>query len=144
MYHICELAKKQKEIIDYLTNGERDKWVTHLMKIQIFDSDERLIDHWKHEIYSLFNNIPKLKNNNKFPSKDFIFKILWEHYGDRLFTFIDIAQDDEPNERLKSQLNFTQITLNTKNYFEWIANKLSTQGKISSMEVYNKLWEIGV
>lgn len=141
---ISEFARKQKDIINYLTNGERDKWLTHLMKIQIFNSDKGLINHWKHEVYSLFNNIPKSRVNNKFPNKDFIFNTLWEHYGDRIFTFIDIAQDDEPNEKLKSQLNFTQITLNTKNYFEWIATKLSTQGKVSSTEVYDKLWEIGV
>lgn len=73
----------------------------------------------EHEVYSLFNNIPKAKNTNRFPSKDFISKTLWYHYGDRLFTFVDKAQDDEPNEKLKTQLNFTQIFLNIKDYFDW-------------------------
>lgn len=138
---IAEFAKRKREIVNYLTNGERDEWLTHLLKIQIFDSDEGLIKHWEHEVYSLFNNIPKVKNTNQFPSKEFIFKTLWDHYGDRLFTFVDKAQDDEPNEKLKMQLNFTQIFLNIKNYFDWVSNKLSKQGRINSDEVYNKLWE---
>lgn len=143
MIKIAEFAKRQKEIVDYLTNGERDEWLTHIMKTQIFNSDDiGLIRHWEYEVYYLFHNIPKLKNN-KFPSKDFIFKTLWNHYSDRLFTFIDKAQDEEPNEKLKLQLNFTQIFLNTKDYFEWIADKLSKQGRVSSTEVYNKLWEQG-
>lgn len=141
---VFEFADRRRDIISYLTNGERDKWLTHLMKIQIFDCDKGKIDHWKHEVYSLFNNISKMQSNNKFPSKQFIYETLWNHYGDRLFTFIDNAQDEEPNEKLKSQLNFTKIALNTKAYFEWIANLLSRQGRVTSQEVYDELWQLGI
>lgn len=140
---IPEFAENLSVIREYLTRRDKDEWITHLIKIQIFDVNKGLINHWKQEIYALFHDIAKMKRGKKYPSKDFIFNTIWDHYGDRLDTYVEKAEDDIFNEKLKYNINYNQVYQNIKDYIIWLADKLSREGRVKPDDVYNKLWELG-
>ena len=81
---ISEFPVKQKVIYNKLIN--LDNLIKHLIKLIIFDSPNNN-NHWKQEVYALFNNIPKQNKNNKFPSSQYIYNTIWNYYGDRLDIF---------------------------------------------------------
>lgn len=102
--------------------------------------------HWRQEVWTTLHRLPKLKNNNKLPSKQFILNHTWEECKEGLDYTLDAAREHEylltPKEGRENNVEeFSQICFE---YLIWLCDKLSTIGKVKSFEVYQKLKELNL
>jgi len=112
----------------------------HLTKLYLFsDVDCRL--HWKKEIWNFAHQLPKLKNSKKLPKSSFVF--------DKLSAYTDVSDSliksmcEEYKDYIPSSVDANELETMLNQYFQWLAKELSTNGKVSSNQVYSKLEEIG-
>lgn len=112
----------------------------HLTKIYMFPNvDYR--QHWMKEVWNFVHQVPKLKNNNKFPEASFIFESL-SGYADVSYNTIELIVG-EYSEHAPERADGSELEEMLIQYFTWLADQLSEFGKVSSDEVYSKLEEIG-
>jgi len=111
----------------------------HLIKLYLFSNSEYR-DHWRKEIWSFLNKVPKLRMNNKFPSSNFIFKLI-SGYAD-MASQLMFATIDEYSELTPERFDSEELESILIEYFKWISSKLSQEGVVRSSEVYAKLDEL--
>lgn len=140
---ISEFAETMKDIRNRLVDGTATTMIEHLVKLIILDSPEN-INHWRQEIFSGLHEIPKQKKNNKYPTSQFIFDVIWNYYSDDLDKYVDFVIKEEPNEKLKDNIESEDILEPIYSYVLWLAVRLSKYGKVESVDVHNKLKELGL
>ena len=113
--------------------------VVHLTKLMIYPEAQQA-NHWKQEIYSFLNNVPKLKGSKKYPSKSFIFNAI-SVYVDTIDSIKWQLQYDESD---LTQLDIDDAVIEKKatRYLDWLATELSQKGAVQSVQVYNMLDKI--
>jgi hypothetical protein len=117
--------------------------IMHLIKLWRYPNALE-VNHWRQEVYNFLNQVGRLKSSNKYPSVNFIMKNTFDvnkpdipkwlnsisHVYDEDFESTGIREDTElMSERIKE-------------YFEWLASKLSDEGNVFSKYVYSKLKEL--
>lgn len=132
-----------KDNIKNKLKDKSDELVYHLVKIFIFPNCG-IKPHWCQEVYGFIHSVPKTKNKNKFPDKQFIFKNTFEVWGDTIESCIITAIKDHPNLiPLFNQENGLDICENAvRKYFDWLSEELSKIGRVASSDVYKKIDEL--
>ena len=128
---------------DMATELESSAWniAEHIVKLSLYPINGAC-RHWRKEIFAFLNKMNVLKGSNKLPSKDFLFKCLYESQKPYLDGYINyyIVEYGEPDvnvdvDRIKSRI---------KEYFEWVSDKLSSTRRLHTSEVYTKLDDLGL
>lgn len=129
-----------KDNIKNKLKDKSDELVYHLVKIFIFHNCG-ITSHWCQEVYGFIHSVPKMKNKNKFPKKEFIFDNTFGVWGDTVGSCIIIAIKDYPDLfPLFNQENGLSICENAvRKYFEWLSEELSNIGRVASSDVYKKI-----
>lgn len=141
MIKISEFAESLKEI---MRGRYMNTCIEHLIKLAIFDSP-RNKNRWRSEVYASYPRISKLRSNNEFPDYKTIYDTVWNHYCDILNGVIDDVLKDEPDEKLKDNINVDEdIIKPIKQYVSWLADHFSKQGKIDKQACFDKLEELGL
>ena len=134
---IFALAKTKSDIEAYLDDATRPI-ILHLIKLYFYNDSEDL-KHWRQEVYSFLNSVPRLKSKKKFPSKDFILNNtinLELPYLNHLIYIIE-SEYGKPQEA-----NIDGLKSNIIEYFVWLATELSKTGIVGRVDVYRKLDEL--
>lgn len=102
--------------------------------------------HWRQEVWTALHRLPKLKNNNKLPSKQFIINHTWEEYKGEMDYILICAREHEylltPEvDRLENVEEFSSICFK---YLDWLSGILSSKSKVLPSEVYQKLKELNL
>lgn len=110
--------------------------IYHLVKIAMCPKHES-VTHWISEIYNFVPRVRKISNNKKFPSYNLIMKYTWDRDEDIIVdTIMEQVKDNHylyTNDNPKSVYNFC------KEFTEWWASKLSSEGRIKPDELSAKI-----
>lgn len=111
----------------------------HLIKLYLFPTSQ-YTNHWRQEIFSFVNSIPKLKSTKRYPSSDFIFEHL-SSYLDQCAEGIEFWIN-EYGSLVPERVDPIEAENLITEYIKWLASKLSENGRVSASEIYAKLTEL--
>ena len=147
---ITEFSMRKQEIEVQLSSAAK-QIINHICKLVLMPYNESA-NHWKREIRSFLNQINTLKGNNKFPSEKQIFNWTYNKYYEWLNSvkYMTLWIDDIIQEYDELQMytnaefiNYDLIANNIncfcKDYFSWIALKLSKDGFVPLNDIYTEL-----
>lgn len=138
--YISAMGASRSVIENQLVNAS-NPLTEHLIKLYLFPNSE-YADHWRQEIYGFLSRVPKLKSRNKYPESDFIFDCIsvYLDQADELLQYVSEEYEALVPER--SDANELEKILT--DYFNWLSDILSTEGRVHSSAVYSKLSELGL
>jgi len=140
-----EMAETDREI-KFKLSKSAEMIIEHFYKIYYMPlSDSK--NHWITEIYSFINKVNKRKSTNKLPSKEYIYNSMFgniedifdnvhETTLDYICTEYDLPMDIEGPEDKVILFNLL------KDYFQWVAEELNTNGYLKLNEVRNKISQL--
>lgn len=147
MIFLKELAIRQSELLIELRAASK-QILTHLFKIFYLGSKVRpsTIRHWEKDIYSFLNDIDYLKNSNKRPSRDLIFRGLWlssiELFDSRHKKYIqDINRDYGKTYGEIKTLDPKAKTF-CMEYMKWLSDELNKRGEVYQEDVEEKIEDL--
>ena len=120
-FRLVEFAYDRRKIEDILVN-KSPEILEHLIKIYFYPGNDNT-NHWKDEIYSFINRVPKIKFNNTFG--------VW---GDTIPNIVDKVLDEYGDSN--REYNMSDCLDFCSRYFTWLSNELSSKGLISKKDVY--------
>lgn len=129
--NIFAMSHSKKEVKDKILSVS-DVLAEHLVKVSLMP-DSSNVSHWKDEIYSFLNRVPKLKGSNKYPSynslircissdNDILDNIIWQVCS-------DYSLD---NDICNVASAFTVVA----EYQDWLAKHLSNTGAVTRKMVH--------
>ncbi|MBQ2639250.1 MAG: hypothetical protein IJF92_00585 [Bacilli bacterium] len=136
---LLEMAYSKKRIEDILENI-CPKIREHLIKCYLW-KDNNALNHWKTEIFSMLHQMYMLKNVNRLPTYNEIYR--W--FLETQFELIEDGTDNDVNtvkyleKKEVPQYNKTNLINFQKSYFEWLLKELCSKGNVSIEEVFNKI-----
>ena len=145
--YISEYAKSKQAMEDNIGN-KVDIIIEHLIKL-ITMSNNNSRKHWEGEIAGQLNRVHKLKNKNKYPTKEQLLD--WTYYyakddiKDIVWLNNEISNIElEYGVKVEYTAEQLSVTLDciAYDYFVWLSNILSTDGSVSNIKIYQKLDEI--
>ena len=136
---IFGMAKSKKDTFSKLESKTPELMDT-LIKLYLYPDHESKL-HWRQEVSSFINMVPKLKGSNAFPKSEDIIKNTWKVWSDCLLDWIDPIMEDYGYSDKSS--NKKELYDNCKSYFEWLGKELSSRGKLSNKSIYEKLESLG-
>ena len=134
--YIFSMSQSRKDVAAELEQITRPL-VQHLIKLWLYPNSSSA-NHWKQEIYNLLHNVSRLRGTNKFPTSSFILKNTIDVNSSSIPIWVEIIQDDYD----KVECSTPELVIAVKEYYAWLANKLSQQGEVSRTAIYNKLSEL--
>ena len=145
--YIKGMSFSRSEVIDKIQRNI-DQSINHIICLIAFPSCSA-VNHWKDEIYSHLNDMYKLSGTKKFPKKQFIYDYTYGKRQDLLTDeryFMKRLSDVERKEGLQSEFDLDEVMTRVDEvccaYYDWLAQKLSTDGYVTHDEVIEKLTEI--
>ena len=138
-----EMADSKSRISSQLCNN-RKSYLEHLIKLYLWKNSE-YANHWKSEIYSFYNDIPKLRTTNKYPNSDFIYQAIFGYCEDSISDSIDDKIEFilyKENNLNKLEYDKSDIIKFIKDYSIWLSSNLSSKGHISFRDAYTKMNEL--
>ena len=116
----------------------------HLIKLWRYPNAVE-VSHWRQEVYNFLNRTRRLKGSNKYPSVEFIMKNTYNiNKSDISKWFNTISRVyDSDFESSSIRTDVELMNKRIKEYFEWLATELSSEGYVFSKDVYSKLKELG-
>ena len=143
-YYLVEFAGSRKELLTNLPK-QGDFAITHLLCIYFWPNTQ-YVGHWISEVYSALPAISKMKGNNKFPkAKDIyhkLFGIREDIFVEQFDIYVDLVANKEPDLQIPTNLNANKIHDYLNDYFHWLSNELSKNGKITKVDVEDKIHEL--
>ena len=136
--YIKSMSEHQSEIYRNLTSVSRQINL-HIIKILLYPNCE-YVDHWMHEIWSFLFDVDKQRNTKKWPKESFLKKSLSTH-NDLIEQYVDIVIDEESFLEPR-ELDYNEIKRCIEDYYSWVAEELSKNGRIRQSETKTKLKEI--
>ena len=134
------LNEASKKEVEYDIKDNSESLFIHLLKLYYWGYDTNVKQHWIKEISNKYCRIKKLPNN-KYPSKDYIEKLIWK---DNDLDYI--ASKLNKNKNYKSYPRINKIDYNTRrfcsDYIEWISEKLSLEGTMNNTEAQHYLSDL--
>lgn len=147
MVTLFEFAKNKKKIEMELCFAT-PKIIQHLFYL-VLDKDNINKSHWQTEIYAFLNSIELIKGKNKLPDKQFIYTNSYGEVQDTVQNIkwientADSYCDIENIETAKSTYKIMEeLDFICSNYFDWLAEKLSTVGSVKRKEVVTEIDEL--
>lgn len=143
MIYLTELADSKQQIRNDIVH-EENNIIEHLLKCFLYKNSTGDYNHWKKEIYSFLNRIPKLRGSNKFPSHNILKKFTIDRFGDVLKDWIphDIRAMVVDGYPKIEDYNIEELYNAIIDYYEWLIKELSSNGKVENIQVYNKIDEL--
>ena len=137
--YIFSMSLPRKDVASKLEETTRPL-CKHIVKLCMYSDKPEYVNHWKQEVYDILHNVSRIKGRNKFPSSKFI---LYNTINVNIYlldSWIKIIKDDY-SKQLGLPINEDEIKIRKclLDYYEWIANMLSTQGEVSRLSVYTEL-----
>ena len=130
-----------KHKIENILVGISGELTYHLIKLYLFNNSVYAA-HWRNEVYSFLNNIPKFKHNKKLPSAKFIYE--------NISGYLDECEDimhvilEEYNSFTPCRFDSKELYRCIDRYFLWISDYLSQHVAVTSHEVYTQLKKLGL
>ena len=115
----------------------------HLVKLWMFPEASE-VDHWRKEVYSFLNQVPRLKGVNKFPSGEFIFNSTFVPNESCIDDLYEDVYDDYTDNHTLVRTNCDAMHQVIEDYYIWISDVLSRRGLVSYKKVSQKLEELGL
>lgn len=137
--YIRAMSRSDAQIYDRL-DRDAEQLDRHLIKLMLYPNAQEA-DHWAKEVWNFVNIIDKRKQTNKYPKESFIYNAISCH-NDIINNMIWQIKSDR-RER-PAILHDQYIISKIEDYQHWLARKLSSQGAVSSREVYEALDIIGI
>lgn len=139
--YIRAFAVSRSRLADDLDNHTSS--VAHALAQLYLFPNSQYENHWRQEVWAGLHEVKKLKNN-KYPSSKFIFENTWMLSSPHKHDFFIWAKYHE--SELSPIDNYSENEFNeiATCYFRWLAEKLSVQGFIPPVQVYQKLDELGL
>lgn len=141
--YIRAQARSQSDVLAKLEENTK-KCMEHLAKLWIFPNSNS-IKHWKHEVWSYYDGVTRVKPRNRLVSAKKILDNTWNLHSHQVKSMVERAIENEsnliPDELRLQQLDILQDKM--EDYFIWIANTLSKQDDIPPSMAYDKLNELG-
>lgn len=136
---VIGMSDDLKSIRDKIRD-QTDQLVEHLIKLALFPECDS-IDHWRAEVYSFLNKVPRIKGKNSWPKYKLIREPL-SIYEDMVDELVDHVKKDYKN---LSPVPINPIKLQNMitAYNNWLASELSQRGRVDSDDVFAKLEELG-
>lgn len=134
--YVQSFAETQQEIHRYLVS-RADVVIEHLIKIFLY-TERQEVSHWKQEVAAALNRIYKLKNNNRYPSKNWIMTNSWNVLEDTIQDSVPSIVEDYGD----TTYSFNSIYDKLHEYFDWLSSELSIRGRVSNTRIYNKINEL--
>lgn len=141
MQDIFGFASRKSDIAAMIEENTREL-IQHLIKLWVFP-DAKDCNHWKQEVYNFLYRVPRLKMSNKFPSKKFILDNTIVVNKDNISALLRIVITDYKNQYEQKKSEYSTMEEHILLYFDWLAEELSTDGKVARNDVYAKLSELG-
>lgn len=129
---IFALSRCNQDVFSKLAD-KSETLIDHLIKVFLYPNAFE-VSHWKQEVWTTLNRVPKLKSNNKFPTYQQIMKSIWNSYEDIIPNLVDLWIS-EINE-IPMKLSYENIHSAIHQYMNWAAYELSTKGIVTSKSVY--------
>ena len=144
------MADKKGFVRDFLSKGYRPR-IEHLLQLYFYPEASQYHGPWKRSVYGATFEVPRLKKNNKFPNKDFVFQSIWltndpQDMPNRLDGYVEIISGgNQMLEAPKLPLD-PEVINNCMQYLEeyhvWLAAILCRTGYIKPWDAYGKLDEL--
>lgn len=130
------LSEIRRSLID-----ATDQLDHHLIKLILYPSCSAK-EHWRAEVYSYLNSVKRTKSTNKFPNYRFIRQALRTD-EDILDNYAIQVRAQYKNLR-PANIADREIVAIVSAYHDWLAERLSTRGIVTSDEVFDKLEELNL
>lgn len=131
MIKVIGFSRPNREIYENL-HSKAEVAAIYLIKLFLWPN-VREVRHWKKEVYDAISRISKLKSSNRRPKPEEIVKHTWGIVNDSIedwtTALIRIRWDDPIQYELEAV--YSAIL----EYFEWLADMLSSTGMVGSNEV---------
>jgi len=136
--YIGLVSEEQQQVYRRISD-RADVLLDHLIKTLLFPHALE-VNHWKQEIFSFVNDVPKLRNNKKFPRKKLILQAL-SIYNDAVEAHVErVVLDEHDLNPVTTDAAYVLICV--EEYQNWLASELSERGYVRSADVYRKIDEI--
>ena len=135
--YVYAMSKSRSELGDYFEERTRPL-IEHLVKLFLYPS-HRSVKHWRREVANLLNSTDTLKGSHKLPSAEFILKNSYKVHEKFIHRYIEQIIYDYGEPDYDSAENYMDVKSAVKNYFVWVANKLSNSSIITYPEIYSYL-----
>lgn len=114
--------------------------IEHLIKLRLYSNTD-YVGYWRKEVATFLCEVPRLKQSNKYPSKEFILLNTIDLNNDSIENCYKVVIADN-DEITPVEHNYDELISDIYDYFDWIAGELSNRGKVARNEVVNKLSEM--
>ena len=129
--YIRSMSERQSEIHREISAASKQIDM-HIIRLMLYPNSSYR-DHWMHEIWSFLFEVDKLKGKNKYPKAKFIKDALAAH-NDVIDNYKEIVEDLE-GELTERDISTEYIIQVIEKYQDWLANELSTHGKVKQSDV---------
>lgn len=135
MIKVIGFSRPNREIYEDL-HSKAEVVAIHLIKLFLWPY-VREVGHWKKEVYAAISRISKLKSSNRRPKPEEIVKHTWGVVNDSIedwtIALIRIMKEDPIPHELEA------VDSAIREYFEWLADLLSSTGMVGSNEVFKEV-----
>lgn len=131
MVRVIGFSRPNREIYEDL-HSKAEAVTIHLIKLFLWPYVQET-GHWKKEVYAAISKISKLKSSNRRPKPEEIVKHTWGIVNDSIEDWTSalvriMREDPVPYEP-------EAVSSAILEYFEWLADLLSSTGMVGSQEV---------
>ena len=133
------LNEATKKVVDSDIKENSNSLFLHLLKLYYWGYDDMVKWHWIKEISNLYTRVFKLPNN-KYPSKEYIEKLIWENNDlEVLARMLNKDKNYSKYPKIKIDYNAREFCIR---YVEWLSETLSLNGKIHNSISQNFLSDL--
>ena len=140
MFRYIKAMAYDKQSVQNSLESVASSLTDHLIKLYLF-SESEYVSHWRQEVWHILNRVSKLKHSKKFPDSRFIFNCI-SGYADMCDNLIGLWCS-EYDSLTPTRVDYEEAEKLILEYFKWLSDKLSSQGSVTSAEVYNELDRVG-
>lgn len=138
---ILAMATSRKEVGARIED-HTPQTIIALAQLYLFPNGNRV--HWRKEVWEKFYSVDRFKGSNKLPDAQFILKNSWEVHKNNLDTYLKFAIGKEEDYKPRLDIDQNQFHNIVQEYFQWLANVLSTKGFVDTNSVRAELDELGL
>lgn len=134
--YVYAMSKSKSDLGDYFESRTRPV-IEHLIKLYLYPGHESTI-HWRREVANFLNSTDTLKGSHKLPTARFILHNTIDVHLPFIQSYArQVVYEYGGSSYWPAELD--ALSTNIKNYFVWIANRLSKEPQVSYPEIYEWL-----
>lgn len=136
--YVYAMSKSKSELGDFF-ESRTEVIIEHLIKLYLYPRS-RDVEHWRREVANHSSQSFTLKGSHKLPSASFILKNTIQVHRRFIPNYIKCILEEYGSSRYS---NDDTLVNRIEQYFNWMADQLSTNIKIPYSEIYAELEESG-